>query len=204
MIMTLNNDQYNELKMCENSILYFANKYIKISDNISVKQITLNDFQRDVIEKYEGSNSFFLSGERMVGKTTVAAIILLHEALFNSKNSSAIFAPKQVMSDYTLELIAEMYERLPNFLTISKIVSRNKNRLQFDNDSCILSAGPQPQLLTGIDVSTVYIDESEFMSDDLNRVIADSIVKLTTKQSSKLFILSSIRTAEILKAVKGS
>lgn len=203
--MTLNNDQFNELKMCENNILYFANKYIKISDNISVKQITLNDFQRSVVDKFQGSSSsFFLSGERMTGKTTVAAIILLHEALFNSKSVGAIFAPKQVMSDYMLELIVEMYERLPNFLTISKVTSKNKQRLEFDNDSCILSVGSQPHMLTGIDVSTVYIDQSEFMSDDLNRVIADSIVKLTTKPSSKLFILSSIRSVEILKDIKGS
>ena len=202
--MTLNNDQFNELKMCENSILYFANKYIKISDNISVKQITLNDFQRSVVDKFQVSSSFFLSGERMTGKTTVAAIILLHEALFNSKSVGAIFAPKQVMSDYMLELIVEMYERLPNFLTISKVTSKNKQRLEFDNDSCILSVGSQPHMLTGIDVSTVYIDQSEFMSDDLNRVIADSIVKLTTKPSSKLFILSSIRSVEILKDIKGS
>ena len=202
--MTLNNDQFNELKMCENSILYFANKYIKISDNNSVKQITLNDFQRDVVDKFQGSSSFFLSSERMSGKTTVAAIILLHEALFNSKSTGAIFAPKQVMSDYMLELIVEMYERLPNFLTISKVTSKNKRRLEFDNGSCILSAGSQPQMLAGISVSTMYIDESEFMSDDLNRVIADSVVNLTTKASSKLFILSSIRTVEILKDTKGS
>lgn len=202
--MTLNNDQFNELKRCENSILYFANKYIKISDNISVKQISLNDFQISVTEKFEGSKSFFLSGERMTGKTTVAAIILLHNALFNSKNSSAIFAPKQVMSDYILELIVEMYERLPNFLTISKIISKNKQKLEFDNESFILSAGSQPQALTGLDISTVYIDESEFMSDDLNKLIADAVVKLTLKQSSKMFILSSIRTAELLKDIKSS
>lgn len=202
--MTLNNDQFNELKRCENSILYFANKYIKISDNISVKQISLNDFQISVTEKFEGSKSFFLSGERMTGKTTVAAIILLHNALFNSKNSSVIFAPKQVMSDYILELIVEMYERLPNFLTISKIISKNKQKLEFDNESFILSAGSQPQALTGLDISTVYIDESEFMSDDLNKLIADAVVKLTLKQSSKMFILSSIRTAELLKDIKSS
>lgn len=202
--MTLNNDQFNELKRCENSILYFANKYIKISDNISVKQISLNDFQISVTEKFEGSKSFFLSGERMTGKTTVAAIILLHNALFNSKNSSVIFAPKQVISDYMLELIVEMYERLPNFLTISKIISKNKQKLEFDNESFILSAGSQPQSLIGLDISTVYIDESEFMSDDLNKLIADAVVKLTLKQSSKMFILSSIRTAELLKDIKSS
>lgn len=204
MIMTLNNDQYNELKMCENSILYFANRYIKISDNISVKQINLNDFQRSVIEKFEGSNSFFLSSERMSGKTTIAAIILLHLALFKSKNTSVIFAPKQVMSDYMLELIVEMYERLPNFLTISKITTKNKQKLKFDNGSIILSAGSQTQALNAFDISTIYIDESEFISDDLNKLIADMAIKLTAKPSSKLFILSSIRTAELLNNIKSS
>lgn len=202
--MTLNNDQFNELKKCETSILYFANTYIKISDNISVKQINLNDFQRSVIEKFEKSKSFFLSSERMTGKTTVAAIILLHNALFNSKNTSAIVAPKQVLSDYILELIVEMYERLPNFLTISKIISKNKQKLEFDNNSCILSIGTQLQTLTGLDISTMYIDESEFIGDDLNKLIADAIVKLTAKASSKLFILSSIRTAELLNNIKSS
>lgn len=202
--MTLNNDQYNELKMCENNILYFANKYIKISDSVSVKQINLNDFQRSVIEKFEGSNSFFLSSERMSGKTTIAAIILLHTALFKSKNTSAIFAPKQVMSDYMLELIVEMYERLPNFLTISKITTKNKQKLKFDNGSTILSTGPQPQALITFDISTVYIDESEFISDDLNKIIADTAIKLTAKSSCKLFILSSIRAVEILNSIKSS
>ena len=202
--MTLNNDQFNELKRCETSILYFANKYIKLSDNTSVKQISLNDFQISVTEKFEGSKSFFLSSERMTGKTTVAAIILLHNALFNSKNTSAIVAPKQVLSDYILELIVEMYERLPNFLTISKIISKNKQKLEFDNNSCILSIGTQLQTLTGLDISTMYIDESEFIGDDLNKLIADAIVKLTAKASSKLFILSSIRTAELLNNIKSS
>jgi hypothetical protein len=113
-----------------------------------------------------------------------------------------IFAPKQVMSDYMLELIVEMYERLPNFLTISKITTKNKQKLKFDNESIILSAGSQTQSLITFDISTIYIDESEFISDDLNKLIADTAIKLTAKPSCKLFILSSIRSVEILNSIK--
>ena len=196
--MVINNEQFDELKKCESSILYFANKYIKISDNNSVRQISLNDFQKGVIEKFETSKCFFLLGERMDGKTTVAAIILLHCALFQSKSSNVIFAPKQVMSDYMIELITEMYERLPNFLNITSIKLKSKQKLEFDNGSSILSAGAHAQSLLSVNISNMYIDESEFIKDDMNKIITKLAVQLTSKPSSKMFILSSAKTNDNL------
>lgn len=202
MIMSINNDQFNELKKCENNILYFANKYIKISDNTSARQINLNDFQRSVVDKFQSSKSFFLSANRMDGKTTVAAIILLHCALFNNKNSSVVFAPKQIMSDHILELITEMYERLPNFLTISKLTLKSKHRIEFDNDSFILSAGSNAESVIGIDISTMYVDESEYVADDFNSTLAKLAIQFASKASFKMFILSSNKSAEIIKSLE--
>lgn len=185
--------QIEEIDRCRNDIVYFANNYVKvIRPDTGISPVTLNDFQVEVIEKYETENTFFLPSKRQSGKTTVAAIILLHQSLFQVSKMSVVFANRKNDSDFVLDLIAEMYRRLPSFLTVSRLTSRTPRVLHFDNSCSVISAGSDPNCLRGLSSTTIYIDESDFVAN------LDAIVEMIhncgfhVRSGSKLFATSTL------------
>ena len=199
--MNYSEEQLKELIRCRDDIEYFADTYIKYSSYSGIVQVKLNDFQRKVIANFKEKRIFFEPGERMSGKTTVAAIILLHQALFNEYRVSMIFARTKSNSSLIVDLIYEMYERLPDFLCISKIITRNKSKLDFDNMCSIIGAGSDPNYARGRTISTIYIDESEWV-DSLDDILTMVYPAMASVPYAKIFSLSSTHTADILRKVK--
>jgi phage terminase large subunit-like protein len=194
--MNYTEEQAKEIVACRDSIKYFADKYIKYSSRMGVVQVKLNDFQHGVIDKFEKENIFFVPSERQSGKSTVAAIILLHQALFSTNRVSVIFARTLANSNQILELIREMYDRLPTFLAISK-TQNNRSILTFDNGCSIISAGSNVDIAKGRTISIVYIDESEWF-DKIDKVM-ECIYPAMIFNNSKIFSLSSVMTGEIFR-----
>lgn len=199
--MNYSEEQLKEIIRCRDNIEYFADTYIKYSSYSGIVQVKLNDFQRKVIANFNEKKIFFEPGERMSGKTTVAAIILLHQALFHEYRVSMIFARTKSNSSLIVDLIYEMYERLPDFLCISKISTRNRSKLDFDNMCSIISAGSDPNCARGRAISTIYIDESEWI-DSLDEILTMIYPAMASTPYAKIFSLSSTNTADILRKVK--
>lgn len=196
--MQYNEDQLRELIRCRNDIEYFADTYIKVTKTTGVVQLTLNDFQRGVVRDLAQRSVLFTPGRRQDGKTTVAAIILLHKALFNEYQVSVVLAPKKAMSNHVLELIVEMYDRLPEFLQTAKLTTRNKTTIHFDNMCSVMSVGSDVDLCRGRTITTVYIDESEWF-DRLDDVINCMLPAMSSTQKSKMFCLSSTFTQDKMR-----
>lgn len=187
-----------ELIKCRDDIEYFADNYIKISIRSDIEQIKMNYFQRKVIQNYKDKRVFYELSERMTGKTTVAAIILLHQALFNEYRASIIFARTLSMSNCILDQIKMMYDMLPDFLTGTKMIIRNKTKIEFDNMCSIISAGSSVNQGKGRALSTIYIDESEWF-DNLDEVVTSLYPCMASSQQSKLFALTSTRTQDTFR-----
>lgn len=196
--MKYTEEQIKEISRCSEDIEYFANTYVKMSTAYGVVSVKLNDFQRKVIEKYSKEKVFFIPAGRMEGKTTVAAIILLHQALFQDSRVSVIFARTKSNSNYIIELITEIYDRLPNFLSFIKLTTRNKSKLEFDNMCSIISAGSDLNYGRGRAISTIYIDESDFVSN-LKDIINTLYPCMSSLSYSKLFALTSTFTGDTFR-----
>lgn len=197
----MNYEQAAELLKCYNDIEYFADNYVQLSTVTGKIQCNLTDFQRKVIGRFKSDKMFFLPSERIVGKTTVAAIILLHQALFTEYRVSLVFARKKSVSNEILEMIAEMYDLLPDFLQHTKITTRNKTELAFSNMCSIISAGSDSNYGRGRTISTIYIDESEWF-DDLNAVLTNLYPCMAGVPYTRVFALSSTRTCDELRSME--
>lgn len=187
--------ELQEIIRCRDDIAYFANNHIKILHiDLGVIQIKLNDFQNTAIRKYNTEKTFFIPTARQEGKTTVASIILLHQALFTDSRVSCIFAHNKHMSNSILDMIKHMYDLLPEYLKIAKIITRNKGELKFNNMCSIISAGANTDYDRGRTVSNVYIDESAWI-ENVDKIIMDLYPFMSTH--AKLFSFSSIKICEI-------
>lgn len=191
-------EQAQEILRCMNDIEYFADTYIKTTSSSGVINIHLNDFQRRVIRNHNTKPMFFMPGARMEGKTTVAAIILLHQALFTDSRVSVVFARTKAMSDYVIGMIVDMYDRLPDFMTCVKMTTRNRSKIEFENLCSIISAGSSINYARGRTVSTIYMDESEWM-DNVDEIVAYLYPCMAISPHRKIFALSATLTGDTFR-----
>jgi hypothetical protein len=187
-----------DYKQCMNDIEYFAEKHIKVRHvEYGLVPLKLNDFQKQAIKDYNEKNVFAKYANRMEGKTTIGAIILLHHAIFNEYRVSLIMGPKLQASNEVLELIYDMHENLPEHIQ-AEIVTRNKTKLEFSNRCSIISAGNNTNSGRGRTLSNIYIDESEFMNT-LDEVFTNLYPCISVVNKGKLFAFTSTRTSEYFR-----
>jgi len=194
----ITNEQLNEIVKCRDSVEYFAENYIKIINVIDgMVNIRLNDYQKDIIDAYNGdSRSFYMHTPRQKGKTTAAAIIILHRALFGGECAKLVIAgPKKYNTDYILTVIWQMYRELPEWLTINKTVTVNKSNIEFEDLTSIYSIGSNFNAMKGSEVSLLYVDESEFVKNLMDYQMF--IPTLMSGTKTKVFALSSSLSAEL-------
>lgn len=188
--------EIEEIIKCRDDISYFANNYIKIEHALlGIVQIELNNFQQNAIQKYNTEKKFYIHADRIEGKTTVAAIILLHQALFTDSRVSCIFADGKSASDAILSIIKFMYNLLPEYLKITKITNKTKGKIEFDNYCSIISAGQNTDYARGRAISNVYIDESEWVKNVV-QIINDLYPSMATLPYTRLFSFSSSRISD--------
>lgn len=189
----MNSEQVSEILKCRDDIEYFANAYIQLSTTTGKIQCKLNDFQRDVITHFKVEKLFFMPADRISGKTAIAAIILLHQALFTDHRASLVFGRNKAQTNDILRIIAEMYDLLPDFLKHTKMITRNKTELRFNNMCSIVSAGSDINYGRGRAISTIYIDESEWF-EGLDDVLNMLYPCMASVSYSRVFALSSTKS----------
>lgn len=196
-------EMIEDYKRCIDDIEYFAEKHIKINNNATgLEPFKLNEFQREAIKDYKEKNIFAKIGKRIEGKTTIAAIILLHQAIFTEYRVSAVMAPTLVLSNYILDLIYDMYQNLPDYIKHNiGITTRNKSKIEFSNMCAIYSVGSNSTSLRGRTISNLYIDESEFISS-LYEILQNIVPCISVVNKSRLFAFTSTRTSDFFREYK--
>jgi hypothetical protein len=189
-------DQVTEWIRCRDDVAYFADAYVQLKSPHGIVQCRLNDFQRRVVDQHKTDKIFFMPSTRQAGKTTIAAILLLHQALFTDHRVSLVFARNRSLSDSILKIIVDIYEHLPDFLRSVEVSFRDKSRIVFDNMCSIISAGSNVNNGRGLSVSIIYIDESEWI-DNLDEIIKTLYPQIAAISHSRIFVLSSTRTEMI-------
>ena len=72
-----------EYVKCAKDVVYFAEKYIQIVHvDHGLIPIALYDYQKEIIEKSQDSRNVIVNTSRQAGKTTTAAVLILHYILF--------------------------------------------------------------------------------------------------------------------------
>ena len=201
--MNFTREMLEDITKCMDNIEYFAEKHIKINNHArGLEPLVLNEFQRQAIKDYKEKNVFAKLGNRVEGKTTIAAVILLHQAIFTEYRVSAIIAPTMVLSNHILDLIFDMYQNLPEYIKYNiDITARNKTKIEFSNMCAIHSVGSNGMALKGRTISNLYIDESEFVPS-LYEILQSMVPCISSLNNSRLFAFTSTRTTDFFREYK--
>lgn len=156
-------DMITEMAKCKNDPIYFAENYIKIVHvDKGLIDIDLYDYQREIIDAVTNGRRVVVNTSRQAGKTTTAAIVILHFVLFNKHKTVALLANKGDSAREILDRIQIAYQALPKWLQ-QGVVQWNKGSMELENGCKVIACSTSSSAIRGKSISFLYIDEAAFV-----------------------------------------
>lgn len=125
-------EEVEELKRCSEDVIYFANKYCFVMTDEGIRNITLRDYQEDILRAYQAHNKVVFVAPRQIGKTITTAIFLTWYLLFNTDKNLMILANNGTTSEELVDKVKTVLSNLPFFMKPGIIVN-NVMSMKFDN-----------------------------------------------------------------------
>ena len=139
----------DELYKCAYDVRYFIEEYCGIE---------LTPIQYKMVNLFStgstGSDVEHFS--RQDGSTTISALCMLHEALFNSYHNIGLMGHNISHARHTIDLIKEFYLNLPDFFQVEN-VRLNKQEIEFPNGCRIFICG-SIDACRGYSFNSFYLD----------------------------------------------
>ena len=185
-------DQIREIALASNDIKYFAENFVYINTATETKKKleSVNDYQLEVLESFSSEKFFEKIHERQTGKTLIAAVILLHSALFKENIYQGIVSLRLSHGADILRVINEIYEYLPEHIKVANICARNRSNIDFDNGSRIF-IGSKDYHFRGMGITTLYFDEYRYIKE-YDKLIEYLYPVVCSGNNSRIFALSSM------------
>jgi len=183
-------EQISEIKKCTEDCLYFARKYVKIVHvDKGLIDLELYDFQEEFIQKCFKYRNIVSVQARQSGKTTTAAIVLLHTLIFNKEKTVAILANKAATAREILRRIKNSFENLPDFLKPG-VVEWNKGSIALDNGCIAIAESSSSDNIRSKSISVLFLDELAFIPN-WDEFSASVLPTLSSGDTTKLIIAST-------------
>jgi len=180
-------DEIREYIKCSKDVVYFAKKYVKIIHvDHGVVAFDLWDFQKEMLRTFSENRFTICKLPRQVGKTTVAAAYLVHEALFKDHQNIAVLAHKQIQATEIIARAQHMYEHLPFWLQ-QGVVEWNKMSIKLENGSRMFASSTSASAIRGQSCTHVLLDELAHVLNNVQEEFFTSVFPVissgkTTKQ----------------------
>lgn len=181
-----------ELKLCNKSILHFAEQYFFITTlDEGKKKIELYKYQKRLLKAFKNERFNIVLSSRQSGKTTTITIYALWIVCFQNDKRITIVANKESTAKEIFERIKMAFEQLPVWMKPS-VKSWRKDGFQLANDSSIKisttsSAGPR-----GSTSNLLIIDEMAHCPNELmNELWKSAIPIISSSKKSQLVIIST-------------
>lgn len=183
-------EQLQEWMKCAQDPIYFAEKYYKIvSLDEGFITIKLFEFQKDIIRAINDHRRVAVNTSRQAGKTTIAAVIILHYVLFNEHKRVALLANKGDSAREILERIKQAYEALPDWLQ-QGVVTWNKGSISLENGCSVIATATSSSAIRGKSVALLYIDEAAFV-EGWDEFFASVYPTISSGKTTKLLFTST-------------
>jgi hypothetical protein len=195
-------DEIEEYAKCALDIHYFANNYCKIkSEDGQVRQMTLRDYQYDILDVYTQNRFVVNMSSRQSGKTITAAITILHYCIFNNDRGIMIVANKGDTVIEIIDKIKNIYKQLPFFLKPG-IVNWNTKSIVFDNGCRIKSSARSKEPAIGFTIDFLYMDEFAHIPKSIaTPYYKAAIPTVSSIKGSKILITSTPNGAGLFKDI---
>lgn len=181
-----------EYAKCKLSVFYFAQKYCKIKrEDGTVGEITLRDYQKDIIKLFNDNRYSILMASRQTGKTVSTAIYILWYALFHDNKGIMIVANKSKTTKEIINKIKGIYKLLPFSLKVG-VVNWNESSISFENGSRIQTEARTSEPAIGFTIDLLYLDEFAKVPESIVRKYYGEVVPVVSSiEDSKIIITST-------------
>lgn len=188
----MSEDEIQEYIKCKLDIQYFAEKYCRIkTEDGSVQNIKLRDYQRDILDLYTKNRFSILCGSRQIGKTVNAAITMLHFITFNNDKNIMIVANIRSTTIEIIDKIKNIYIQLPFFLKVG-IKNWNQQSIIFENGCRIKSSARSKTPAIGYTIDFLYLDEfAHIPSNIIEPYYTAAFPTVSAIENSKIVITST-------------
>lgn len=150
--------QVKEYKKCADDPVYFIEKYVKFMTlDKGITNVSLYDFQKDLINTYHDNRMVIVKCGRQLGKTSTTTGYLLHYILFNEDKTAAVLAQKEKVANEILSKIKMAYEYIPLWMQ-QGVVSWNATSIELENGCRILCESTSSGSIRGFTISCITGD----------------------------------------------
>jgi len=184
--------EQQEYIRCALDIDYFTETYCKVkTEDGSIDNISLRDYQKDVLHNFINNRFNILMASRQVGKTIMSSVFMLHTILFSNDKNIMIVANKGDTSVEIVDKIKSIYTLLPFFLKPG-IKTWNQKSLTFENGCRIKTSARTKTPAIGFTIDVLYLDEFAHIPSNIIEPYYTAAFPVTSAvQNSKIIITST-------------
>ena len=184
-------EEIEELTKSANDVIYFANNFgYCMHGSQGYKPITLRDYQEEMLRSYTDNRFTCCMSSRQVGKTVVAALFLLHNAIFNVDRNIGIAANKLATAVEIMDKIKEIMEYLPFFMKPG-IKVYNQTMIVFENGCRISAQATTKRSFIGFTIHTLYCDEFAHVEPHVLDEFYENIMPTVSSMDDSKIIITS-------------
>jgi hypothetical protein len=167
---TFSEDQIQQLMQCldpEKGYHYFCEHFFYIQHPVKGQMLFQPfSYQTRLLDAYHNHRFTINMLPRQMGKTTCAAGYLLWYAMFNPNKTILIAAHKYTGSQEIMQRVRFAYELCPDHIR-GGVINYNKQSIEFDNGSRIVSTTTTENTGRGMSISLLYCDEFAFVEPNI-------------------------------------
>lgn len=184
-------EEIEELAKSANDVIYFANHYgYCLHGSRGYQPITLRDYQEEMLNSYTDNRFTCCMSSRQVGKTVVAALFLLHDAIFNVDRNIGIAANKFATAVEIMDKIKEIMDYLPFFMKPG-IKVYNQTQIVFENGCRIIAQATTKRSFIGFTIHTLYCDEFAHVEPNVLDEFYENIMPTVSSMDDSKIIITS-------------
>lgn len=184
-------EEIDEIKKCKADPVYFASNYAQVMTEEGIQQITLRDYQEEIIRSFKTNRFNCLMASRQIGKTVMSGVFVAWYLLFHTDKNVLAVANIASTTKEVLDKIKSVFENLPFFLKPG-CVSNNVMSMKFDNGCRLIGRTTTKNTGIGFTIHVLYIDEFAHINqsylDFFYRAIYPTI---SASANSKIIITST-------------
>jgi hypothetical protein len=113
-------EELEEIKRCKADPVYFASKYAQVMTEDGIQQITLRDYQEEIIRSFKDNRFNCLMASRQIGKTVMSGVFIAWYLIFHTDKN--VLAVANVAST-----TKEVLDKIKSVLTAPLIFSFSKS-----------------------------------------------------------------------------
>jgi len=183
--------ELEEIKKCAEDVVYFADNYCHVMTDEGIRQITLRDYQIQILNQYQHHRKNVFVSPRQSGKTITSSIFLLWYLLFNFEKNAMIMANIGDTAAELMDKIKIIMKGLPFFLKPGLVVY-NVMTMKFDNGCRIMAKTTTKTSSIGYTIHMLYMDEFAHINPNfINQFFKSVYPTISSSQIARVIITST-------------